>query len=101
MLTIAGGVSDSLIRFCNAMNPPKLLVSAHEASSIAALGAAALAHSTSMAASPSSLLTPGSVQVPAPPMPKVPGTGWTCVKEPAGYALARPNVDRNLFQSPG
>ena len=37
------------------MNPPKLVfVSAHVATSIAALGAAALAHSTSRAASPSS-----------------------------------------------
>jgi hypothetical protein len=69
MLTIAGGVPDSLSRFCNAMNPPKfVLVSAHDASSIAALGAAALAHSTSIAASPSSALTPGSVQVPPVPV---------------------------------
>ena len=69
MLTIAGGVPDSLSRFCSAMNPPKLvLVSAHDASSIAALGAAALAHSTSIAASPSSPLTPGLVQVPPVPV---------------------------------
>jgi hypothetical protein len=71
MLTIAGGVPDSLIRFCSAIKPPKLvLVSAHDASSIAALGAAALAHSTSIAASPSSALTFGLVQV-----PPVPGVG--------------------------
>src|SRR5208282_2347426 len=94
MLTIAGGVPDSLIRFCRAMKPPKLLVSAHEASSIAALGAAALAHSTSMVASPSSGVTPGSVQV-----PPVPGAGWTCVREPLGYVLVRPKVVRKLLQS--
>ena len=57
MLTIAGGVPLALRRFCRAMKPPKLVsVSEQDASSIAALGAPALAHSTSMAASTSSPL---------------------------------------------
>ena len=44
---------------------------------MAALGAAALAHSTSMAASQSSPLTPGSTQAPPGPV-----AGWTWVSEP-------------------
>src|SRR5271163_4027634 len=93
MLTIAGGVLDSLSRLASAINPPKfVLVSLHDASSIAALGAAALAHSTSIAASPSSPLVPGLVQVPPVPV------GCTCVKVPDGYALLRPNVLRNVVQ---
>ena len=51
---------------------------AQDASSMAALGAAALAHSASRIASPSSPLTPGLLQLLAP----LPGAGWTCVKEP-------------------
>src|SRR5215469_15829684 len=94
MLTIAGGVPDSLSRFCSAINPPKfVLVFAHDASSIAASGAAALAHSTSIAASASSALMPGSVQG-----PPVPGAGFTCVNWPDVYPL-NPNTLRNLAQS--
>ena len=67
MLKIAGGRPRPVNRFCSAMKPPKfVLVSAQEARMIAALGAAALAHSTSTAASPSSPLMPGAAQA-APP----------------------------------
>jgi hypothetical protein len=67
MLTMAGTEPPLVSIFCSAIKPPKVVVFAHEASSIAALGAAALAHSTSMAASASSPVTPGSVQVPPAP----------------------------------
>src|SRR5208282_3937115 len=68
--------------------------SAHEASSMAALGAAALEYSASRIASPSSPFTPGSVQLFVP----VGGAGWICVNEPSVY-VERPNVDRNVVQS--
>jgi hypothetical protein len=52
MLTIAGGEALSLIKFWSAMNPPKVVAaSAHDANSMAALGAAALDHSASNMAS--------------------------------------------------
>jgi len=70
------------------MNPPKIVVSVHEASSIAALGAAALDHSASRIASLSwAASTPGSVQLQVPPSQVVegslpPGAGWTCGRVP-------------------
>ena len=52
-------------RFCMAINPPKFVfVSAHAATMIVALGAAAVAHSASAIASLSAELTPGSAQEP-------------------------------------
>src|SRR5580658_1489450 len=95
MLMIAGGVALSFKRFCMAMKPPNVVsVSLHEISSMAALGAAALAYSASMIASPSSGFTPGSVQLLGP----LGGAGWTCVNEPP-VNDERPNVDRNVVQS--
>ena len=74
MLTIFGGVAELRI-FCSAIRPPKVVrVSAQEASTMAADGAAALAHSASRMASPSSALVPGLVQL-------EPGCSW--VKLPA------------------
>ncbi len=72
MLTILGGF-ELLIRFCSAIKPPNVVrVSAQEASSIAALGAAALAHSASRMASKSSPTTsPGLLQL---------EPGWTWLK---------------------
>src|SRR5271157_3636081 len=102
MLTISGGVGGrddgdvllSFNRFCRAIRPPKVAVSLHEASSMAALGAAALAYSASRIASPSSPFTPGSVQLFVP----VGGAGWTCVNEASVYD-ERPNTERNVVQS--
>ena len=60
MLMIAGGVCCSLTRFWMAIKPPKVvLVLAQDASSMAAPGAAALAHSASRIASPSSRVDAG------------------------------------------
>src|SRR5208282_1151938 len=95
MLMTAGGVLLAARRFCMAIKPPKVNVSVHEASSMAALGAAALAYSASMIASPSSPFTPGSVQLLGP----TGGAGWICVNEPLGNDDERPNVDRNVVQS--
>ena len=71
----------ALIRFCIAINPPKVApLSAHAAISIAALGADALAHSASIMASASfGAMTPGSAQL-------LPGSeggagGWTWANE--------------------
>src|ERR1017187_2909371 len=93
MLTIAGGVLLVLIRFCSAIKPPKVDVSLHEASTMAALGAAALAYSASRIASVSSPFVPGLEQ-----LEPVGGGGWICVKEPPVYD-ARPNTERNDVQS--
>src|SRR6202453_2112171 len=94
MLTMAGGELLSLSRFSSATWPPKEAESAHEASTMAALGAAALAYSASMIASVSSPLVPGLVQLLLP----VGGAGWICVKEPPVYD-ERPNTERNDVQS--
>src|SRR5271157_1602638 len=94
MLTSAGGVLVSFSRFCRAIRPPKVAVLAHEASTIAALGAAALAYSASTIASRSAPFTPGSEQLFEP----VGGAGWICVSEPSVYD-DRPNTDRNDVQS--
>src|ERR1700735_4084883 len=95
MLMIAGGVLLSLIRFWIAISPPNVvLVSSHDATSIVALGAAALAYSASKIASPSSPLVPGFVQLFVPEG----GAGCTVVNEPAVKGES-PNVERNVVQS--
>src|SRR5208282_1274620 len=97
MLMIAGGELVSFKRFCMAIKPPNVAPVSpplHEASSMAALGAAALAYSASMIASFSSPFTPGSVQLLGP----LGGAGWICVNEPSVY-VERPNVVRNVVQS--
>src|SRR5271168_4541079 len=93
---IAGGVPLAFNRFCMAIRPPKVDVLLHEASSMAALGAAALAYSASRIASPSSPsgFTPGSVQLFGP----LGGAGWICVNEPP-VNDERPNVERKVVQS--
>src|ERR1700683_1765731 len=89
MLTIACGLFPE-IKFCSAINPPNVDVSVHDANSIAALGAAALAYSASRIASPSlPTSTPGLLQL----LP-----GCTCVNDPEEYP-DKPNVDRNVVQS--
>src|SRR5580658_3291887 len=91
MLTIGGGLT-LLTRFCRAIRPPKVvLVSLHDASSIAALGAAALDHCASSSASISSPFTPGSAHELLP-------LGCTCMKLPPVNA-DNPNFERNLVQS--
>src|SRR5271169_306751 len=82
-----------LTRFWIAISPPKVLVFAQDASWMAALGAAALAHSASKIASTSSPFTPGSLQLLPPPV----GAGCTCVNEPE--KLDSPKVERKVFQS--
>src|ERR1017187_533607 len=94
MLTSAGGVPLPFRRFCSAIRPPKVSVSVHEASTMAALGAAALAYSASTFASLSSPFTPGSEQLFEP----LGGRGWICVIEPSAYD-ERPNTERNDVQS--
>src|SRR5271157_1723741 len=93
MLKIAGGFA-ALIRFCIARKPPNVVVFRHDASWIAAEGAAALAHSASRIASPSSPLTPGSAQLLLPPE----GAGWIVENEPELYC-ARPKALRKVLQS--
>src|SRR5579872_4958977 len=95
MLTMGGGVPVAFNKFCRAMNPPKLVcVSAQAASMMVALGAPALAHSTSTAASESAPLTPGSAQL-LGPLP----AGCTCSRDPSGYADESPKPERKVFQS--
>src|SRR5271156_6679680 len=94
MLTIAGGVALSLSKFCSAIKPPKLEPSLHDANSMAALGAAALAYSASRIASTSSPLVPGLVQLFVP----VGGAGCTCVNEPEAK-FESPRVERKVVQS--
>src|SRR5579862_775261 len=96
MLTRAGGGVLALIKFCRAINPPKVVVeSAHEAIRIVALGAAALAHSASRMASASfGGTTPGLAQLLGP----FKGAGWTVEKDAELY-LERPNFERNVVQS--
>src|ERR1700756_846316 len=74
-----------------AIKPPKVVdVSAHVAITMAALGAAAVAHSASRMASPSFPPTkPGLAQFP----------GCTVLREPEKDE--RPNVEWNVFQSDG
>src|ERR1017187_644500 len=97
MLTSAGGVPLPFRRFCSAIRPPKVSVSVHEASTMAALGAAALAYSASTIASLSSLpppFPPGAERLLEP----LGGGGWICVIEPSAYD-ERPNTERNDVQS--
>jgi hypothetical protein len=80
MLMMAGGWLLELIRFWSAIRPPNVVVvAAQDAISMAALGAAALAHSASRIASASfGAMTPGLLQLLAP----LEGAGWTVEKEP-------------------
>src|ERR1035437_9976765 len=94
MLTSAGGVPLPFRRFCSAIRPPKVSVSVHEASTMAALGAAALEYSASTIASLSSPFPPGSGLLFEP----LGGGGWICVIEPSAYD-ERPNTERNDVQS--
>src|SRR5271168_906661 len=94
MLIIAGGVLLSLNRFWIAIRPPNVEVSPHEASTIAALGAAALEYSASRIASSSSPFVPGLLQLFEP----LPGAGWICVND-APVNDERPNTERNEVQS--
>ncbi len=64
MLTRAGGALLPLSRFSSAIRPPKVVEFSHEATTIAALGAAALANSASTIASLSLPgKAPGSMQL--------------------------------------
>ena len=95
MLTMEGGAL-LLIKFWRAINPPNVvLVSAQAAIWMAALGAAALAHSASRMASASfGAKTPGGLQLLVPLL----GAGCTDENEAPEYA-ERPSTDRNEFQS--
>ena len=88
---MAGGWLLALMRFSMAIKPPKVVaVSAQVAISMAAFGAAAVAHSASKIASASFEPTkPGARQL----LP-----GCTVVREP-DEKDERPNVDRKVFQS--
>src|SRR5258708_1279940 len=91
---IAGGLAP-LIRFWIAIRPPKVPPeSAQLATTIAALGAAALAYSASRISSPTSVFGPGAVQLFVP----VGGAGWTVFNE-APVNADRPKVERNVVQS--
>src|SRR5580658_4810894 len=93
MLMIDGGAVP-FTRFCTAINPPKVTrESAQAATMMAALGAAALAHSASRIASPSSPAT-----IPGLPQLLVPAVGCSVVNEPEVYCDS-PNVLRNVSQS--
>src|SRR5256885_14373196 len=96
MLMIAGGWLFALIKFCSAINPPNVMVvSAQLAITIAALGAAALAHSASRIASASLGATiPGFLQL----LPLPGAIGCTVANEPEVY-FERPSLDRNVLQS--
>src|SRR5260221_14197565 len=95
MLMMAGGGVLPLIKFCIAMRPPNVVcVSAHAAISMAAPGAAALAHSASRMASASfGATTPGAPQLLVP----LDGAGGTRVKE-AELWPERPKAERKLLQ---
>src|SRR5262250_3135526 len=95
---IAGGGVLALIKFCMAMSPPNVKpvvpVSAQVAITIAAPGAAALAHSASRIASASlGETTPGLAQLFVPEE-----GGYTTVKEPDVYP-DKPKVERKVSQS--
>src|SRR5690348_6931926 len=86
---IAGGWLFELMRFCMAIKPPNVVeLSAQVAITMAALGAAAVAHSASRMASPSFEPTkPGLAQLP----------GCTVLRVPERDES--PKVERNVFQS--
>src|SRR5882724_2260022 len=92
---IEGGFAE-FTTFAMAMNPPKVVrVLPHAATTMAALGAAALAHSASRIASLSSpATTPGARQLFDP----LAGAGCTVVSDPPVYCES-PKVDRNVSQS--
>src|SRR5262244_755489 len=95
MLTIDGGAL-LLIRFCSAINPPKVVVvSLHAAIWTFALGAAALAHSASRIASASfGATTPGGTQLFEPLV------GAGCTEENVAPEYAdNPSTLRKVFQS--
>src|SRR5271169_1763258 len=97
MLMIAGGVPLSFNKFTKAINAPNVasvFPSLHEARTIAALGAAALAYSASRIASKSSPFALGLEQLFVP----LGGAGWTCVNEPPVNDES-PNTLRKLVQS--
>src|ERR1035437_3840067 len=96
MLTSAGGLADEFSRFCSAMSPPKVVaVSAHEASSMVASGAAAEEYSASRIALPSlPVCAPGLTQLLVPVL----GAGCTWTNLPEVY-LESPKVLRNVVQS--
>jgi hypothetical protein len=79
-----------------AIKPPKVVfVSAQETMRMAALGAAALAHSASRMASASfGAITPGLLQLLVP----LGGAGWTDVIVAAVY-FDNPKAERKEFQS--
>src|SRR5262249_39852064 len=92
-LMMAGGL-DPLIKFWMAIKVPKVVVFLQAAITIAALGAAALAHSASRPASISSGFTPGSTQLVGPEG----GAGWAVFNEPP-VKPDRPKFDRKVVQS--
>src|SRR5580698_115746 len=93
MLTIDGGADLPLSRFWMAINPPNVVVSAQDASSIVAFGAAALAHCTSSEASSLSPFSPGSMQ-----LWDLAVSGCTWVNFPL-VKLVSPKVWRKVSQS--
>src|SRR5208283_5125695 len=96
MLTTDGKV-EPFKRLLRAIRPPKVvLVLEQAARMMAALGAAADAYSTSIVASPSSVVVPGAVQLFVP----VAGAGDSWVSVAKGYRRAKPNSLRNVVQSP-
>src|SRR5580704_16382517 len=92
---IAGGAL-AFTRFCIAVSRPDVADerSAHAATTIAAPGAAALAHSASRIASTSSALTPGAEQLLAP----FGFAGCNDASDPVVYC-ERPKTLRNVTQS--
>src|SRR5665213_4279490 len=92
-LTIAGGAL-AFTRFCPAIIRPDVAELAQAATTMAAPGAAALAHSASRIASLSSEFTPGSEQLLSP----LAGAGCTVLSDPEAYC-ERPNVFRKVSQS--
>src|SRR5262249_34537177 len=94
MLMMAGGLAALTILRMASITPKLVAVSAHEATTIAALGAAALAHSASRVTSAlNSGTTPGSRQLFPPGI-----WGWIVLKEPRLYP-DRPRVERKVVQS--
>src|SRR5271169_1144023 len=89
-----GGGLPLFTRFAAAIRSPEVVVvSGQEASSMAASGATAPDHSASRAASPSSTLVPGSLQLLVPWA----GAGWIWANVPP-YCDS-PNAVRNSVQS--
>jgi len=84
----------ALTRFSSAISPPNVVVSLHEAITMAAAGAAALAHSASISGLRfGAATTPGLTQLFGPL-----GFGGV-LSERAARIEDRPKVDRNVLQS--